>query len=95
MASSLDATSAVSEIVGSLSLLLVSPGDAPRGSDPPHVGMTLAALAVSHLAWALPASPRAAAPRMQLREFGDNFYLGHNYETTASGQNNGPLAVVS
>ena len=28
---------------------------------------------------------------MQLREFGDNFYLGHNYETTASGQNNGPL----
>ena len=28
---------------------------------------------------------------MQLREFGDNFYLGHTYETTASGQNNGPL----
>ena len=56
--------------------------------------MTLAALAVSHLAWVLPAtspSPRAAAPRMQLREFGDNFYLGHTYETTASGQNNGPL----
>jgi hypothetical protein len=53
--------------------------------------MALAALAVSHLAWVLPARSRAAAPRMQLREFGDNFYLGHTYETTASGQNNGPL----